>query len=151
MAVVKLDRNARGNFICPHCGQPLRKEEGGSVRIVDGKADLESTKPRYACDGCGIFYRELLGSGYYNAFQIKKARKLRPVKELAPIEILPQARSHALCPRCGGVMTYMEGQPVRVVDGKADLESVQSYFQCQGCRSIFRRIAGTNYYHWSKT
>ena len=42
--------------------------EGGAVRVVDGKVDMENVKPKYECDTCGVFYREVLMSGFYVPF-----------------------------------------------------------------------------------
>ena len=147
MAVSKLEKDANGAFLCPQCGRPLRTVEGGTVRIQGGKADLESVKPRHECDACGVFYRELLNSGYYDVFEMPK---LKAVGDLVPTILRADAQGHAPCPRCGGQLDLVEWTPVQVVNGKADMENVSSHFRCASCASIFRRIATTEYFQWSE-
>ena len=147
MAVSKLEKDANGAFLCPQCGRPLRTIEGGTVRIQGGKADLESVKPRHECDACGVIYRELLNSGYYDVFEMPK---LKAVGDLVPTILRADAQGHAPCPRCGGQLDLVEWTPVRVVNGKADMENVSSHFRCASCDSIFRRIATTEYFQWSE-
>lgn len=147
MAVSKLAKDANGAFLCPQCGGPLRTVEGGTVVIRDGKADLEGVKPRYECGRCRVFYRELLNSGYYDAFDMPK---LKAVGDLAPTILRADAEGHAPCPRCGGQLDLVEWTPVKVVDGKADMENISPHFRCASCDSVFRRIATTEYFQWSE-
>ena len=105
MAVSKLEKDANGAFLCPQCGRPLRTVEGGTVMIRGGKADLESVKPRYECDNCRVFYRELLNSGYYDVFDMPK---IKAVGDLAPTILRADAEGHAPCPRCGGQLDLVE-------------------------------------------
>ena len=147
VAVSKLAKDANGAFLCPQCGGSLRTVEGGTVVIRDGKADLEGVKPRYECGRCRVFYRELLNSGYYDAFDMPK---LKAVGDLAPTILRADAEGHAQCPRCGGQLDLVEWTPVKVVDGKADMENISPHFRCASCDSVFRRIATTEYFQWSE-
>lgn len=147
MAVSKLEKSADGAFLCAQCGRPLRKIEGGTVRVEGGKADMDNIKPRYECNHCNVFYRELLNSGYYDVFDMPK---LKAVGDLVPTILRPDAEGHAPCPRCGGQLDLVDWVPVHLVDGKADMENVAPHFRCASCDSIFRRIATTEYYQWAK-
>lgn len=147
MTVRKLGQGDDGVYLCPACGGKLRCVEGGAVRVVNGRADMENTKPRYECDNCGIFYRELLSSGYFDAFPLKR-KKIRPTGELQPVKLQKDAQGHAECPRCGGCMDFVEGQPVQLVNGKPDMENVLDHFICRECNSVYRRIVKTDYFQW---
>ena len=80
MSVTKLERNAQNKFVCPTCGQELKYVEGQAVQLVGGRADMDSILPKHECHNCGVFYRELLGSGFYDVFPLPKPPKkiLRP-------------------------------------------------------------------------
>ena len=155
MDLVKLDKNSNNKFICPQCQGELRKVEGGGIAIVDGKVDMEATKPRHICDNCGVFYRELLTSGYYNVFDLpenerQQKSKWREVKDIPPQQIKLEADGKATCPRCGGRMDFVEAQPVQIVDGKADFSNTMDHFKCPHCKSVFRKIASTDFYQWTE-
>ena len=47
-------------------------------------------------------------------------------------------------------MDFVEGGPVRVVDGKVDMDNVWDHFRCDHCSSVYRRIATTDYFQWSE-
>ena len=147
MTVKKLEQGTGGIYLCPACGRGLRCVEGGAVRVVDGRVDMENTKPRYECDSCGVFYRELLSSGYFDVFPLEK-KKIRATGELQPVKLQKDAQGHAECPRCGGRMEFVEGQPVHLVDGKPDMENVLGHFICRECNSVYRRIVKTDYFQW---
>lgn len=147
MALVQL------SYRCPTCGGALRYREGKAVEIVDGKVDMEGTKPRYECETCGVAYRELSGSRarFFESFPIKRtARKLLRTGDIPPMELKRGADGKCECPRCGERMNFVEGQPVRIVNGKPDMENVKDHFRCPHCRSVFRRIASTDYFQWSE-
>ena len=155
MDLVKLDKNSKNNFICPKCQGELRKIEGGGIAIVDGKVDMEATKPRHICDNCGVFYRELLTSGYYNVFDLpenerQQKKPLVEVKDIPPQQIKRDADGKAACPRCGGRMDFVEAQPVQIVNGKADFSNTVEHFKCPNCKSVFRKIASTDFYQWAE-
>ena len=155
MDLVKLDKNSNNKFICPQCQGELRKVEGGGIAIVDGKVDMEATKPRHICDNCGVFYRELLTSGYYNVFDLpenerQQKSKWREVKDIPPQQIKRGADGKADCPRCGGKMDFVEAQPVQIVDGKADFSNTTDHFKCPTCKAGFRKIASTDFYQWAE-
>ena len=123
MDLVKLDKNSKGRFVCPKCNGELRKVEGGGVKIVDGKVDMEATQPRHICDECGTFYKELLHSGYYNVFDLpenerKSKKNLVDVKDIPPQQIKRESDGKAPCPRCGDRMDFVPAEPVKIVDGK---------------------------------
>lgn len=156
MAVTKLELNANKNFVCPSCGDELTYIEGGAVSIVNGKVDMSSTLPKYVCDRCSVYYQELLGSGYYDVFALppelakKPKRTILPTGDLKPAKLKRDADGKCECPRCGDRMDFVEGQPVRIVNGKPDMENVKEHFHCPYCDSVFRRIATTDYFQWSE-
>ncbi len=164
MSMIKLEYNAARQFICPGCGEPLQKKEGGAVRIENGRADMSATLPKYICDHCGTYYQELLRSGYYDVFPLEKKDREKPSEpsgtqkkgrlirtgDLEPMKLVRGADGKCVCPRCGERMDYVEGQPVRLVDGKPDMENVKDHFRCPYCHSVYRRIATTDYFQWSE-
>lgn len=155
MALVKLEKNADKNFICPTCGNEMRKDLGGTVNVKDGKVDMESALPRHICDECGVFYRELLNSGYYDVFDLSPEEKQVKPKIISPAEIPPtqlkrEADGKCPCPRCGERMDFLEGEAVKIVDGKPDFSNTMERFKCSNCKSVFRKIAGTDYFQWSE-
>ena len=172
MTVTKLELNANKKPICPQCKRELRFAEGGAVRIVNGKVDMDATLPKQICDHCGVFYRELLGSGYYNSFplpkeerQIPKAPSVRaaaptvkpaPKKrviatgDIPPTILKREADGKCPCPRCGERMNFIEAGPVQIVNGKPDFSNTIDHFVCPYCKSVFRKIVGTDYFQWSE-
>ena len=156
MAVTKLQVNANKKYACPTCGSELGYVEGGAVSIVNGRVDMSSTLPKYTCEKCGVYYQELLNSGYYDVFtlppdMIKPKRTVLPTGDLKPAKLKRDADGKCTCPRCGDRMDFVESQPVCVVNGRAELEKVREHFHCPYCDSIFRRIANTDYFQWSET
>ena len=155
MSLVRLsaDEKTKKN-LCPVCGRPLKHVSGGAVQIVNGQVDMESTKPRYECATCRTFYREMLDTGYYDVFPLpgksEKKKKVLRTGELPPMQLKKDADGHCTCPRCGEVMDFVEGGPVRVVDGKVDMDNVWDHFRCDHCSSVYRRIATTDYFQWSE-
>jgi predicted RNA-binding Zn-ribbon protein involved in translation (DUF1610 family) len=150
MSVTKLERNAQSKFVCPTCGQELKYVEGQAVQLVGGKADMDSILPKYECHHCGVFYRELLGSGFYDVFPLpKKPKKMLKTGDIPPTRLRREADGKCECPRCGERMDYVEGQAVRLVNGRPDMENVHEHFSCPYCKSIYRRIASTDYFQWS--
>ena len=173
MTVTKLELNANKKPICPQCKRELRFSEGGAVRIVNGKVDMNATLPKQICDHCGVFYRELLGSGYYDVFPLPKeerqvpkaAPSLRttapPVKpapkkrvistgDIPPTILKREADGKCPCPRCGDRMNFVEAGPVQIVNGKPDFSNTMDHFVCPYCKSVFRKIVGTDYFQWSE-
>lgn len=163
---VPLTPGQNGTRFCPQCHHSLRVVEGGAVRVVDGKVDMENTKPRYVCASCKVFYREVLTSGYYLPYSVTEAkgeddtatRDDKPSKEkkilatgdIKPMELKRDDNGRCGCPRCGADMEYVEGGAVRLVDGKPYMDDIWDHFVCKNCTSVFRRIAGTNYFQWSE-
>ena len=171
MTVTQLKLNANKKLICPRCNGELRFSEGGAVRVVNGKVDMDATLPRHICDHCGVFYRELLGSGYYDVFdlpkedrQVPKAPSVKPVapvipsikkrviatKDIPPTILKREADGKCPCPRCGDRMNFIEAGPVQIVNGKPDFSNTIDHFVCPYCRSVFRKIVGTDYFQWSE-
>ena len=274
MALKQLQKNDNG-LVCPQCRSNLRFVDGGAVRIVNGKLDMDNAKAKYECYTCNVFYREVMNTGYYDVFPLerqpeakgqaerktkgeqqvartkmfcpqcgrlmvpefdggalpegfkmpegveaayhcedcdiiyreavisgtrhtlawytpngagaaqekideaastvvsaaeaspalsqveeeKKAevkeskpakRSLKSTGDLPPMELKKDEHGRCDCPRCGGSMKYIEGQPVRIVDGKPTFDDVLDHFSCPDCRSVFRRIVGTNYFQYSE-
>lgn len=157
MAVYQLQKDTTNNYICPKCGRPLHYVDGKAVQIVGGRADMASILPKYECHACGIYFQELLGSGFYDehdlpaaALQPSKPKKVVNTGDLAPMILKPDAHNQCVCPRCGELMDYIEGRAVQLVDGRADMENVKSHFHCAHCKSYFRPLAATNYFQWSE-
>ncbi len=156
MSLVRLNTDEKTkDFLCPTCGHPLHYVAGGAVRIVDGQVDMENTKPKYECTSCQVFYREMLDTGYFYVFSLpmKKAavtKKVLHTGEIPPMQLKKDAAGHCTCPRCGETMDFVEGGPVRIVDGKPDMDNVWDHFHCEHCGSVYRRIASTDYFQWSE-
>lgn len=158
---IALPKEPHGDEVCPVCGNPFRFVEGGAVRVVDGKLDMDNVKGKYECDTCGVFYREVLTSGFYvpypqqdedklSASTDPTPRKIISTGSLAPMELKRDANDQCQCPRCGAMMDYVEGQAVHLVDGKPDMEDVLDHFHCANCNSVFRRIVNTEYFQFTE-
>ena len=160
---IALPKEPTGNEICPVCGKKFRFVEGGAVRVVDGQVDMENVKPKYECDTCGVFYREVLTSGFYVPYPQQdedrigaapepepETAKVLSTGDLAPMMLKRDENNQCRCPRCGAMMDYVEGQAVRLVDGKPDMENVWDHFHCGSCHSVFRRIVNTDYFQFSE-
>lgn len=137
----------------------MEKIAGGAVSIVDGRVDMSTTLPKYTCDRCGIYFQELLNSGYYDEFPWQKSAPAKPkdmpkrvirTGDIQPTLLTREADGKCACPRCGERMDFVEGQPVRIVNGKPDMENVKDHFNCPYCNSVYRRIATTDYFQWSE-
>ena len=172
MTVTQLKLSANKKLICPRCNGELRFAEGGAVRIVNGKVDMNATLPRHICDHCGVFYRELLGSGYYDVFDLPKEERQTPkapskpkitvaaktpvqkrvisTGDIPPTILKREADGKCPCPRCGDRMNFIEAGPVQIVNGKPDFSNTMDHFVCPYCRSVFRKIVGTDYFQWSE-
>jgi len=156
MTVMKLELNEQQRFRCPRCGRELAYRPGGAVSIVNGRVDMSSTLPKYECSPCGVYYQELLGSGYYDEYPMPGPVQSKPVKrviatgDIPPTQLKREADGKCGCPRCGERMDFVEGQPVRIVNGKPDMENVKDHFHCPYCNSVYRRIATTDYFQWSE-
>jgi uncharacterized protein with PIN domain len=160
----RLEEKADGGYKCPCCGRELAYQPGGAVRIVDGKADFEGTKPRYICEHCQQYYRETIrNSGLYEAYPLQdepaqpgtamteaayRPMELVPTGELGAMVLAADEDGHCKCPRCGAQMNLVEGGPVKIVDGRPDFSDTYDHFVCGHCESFFRKVAGTQYYQW---
>ena len=154
MALIKLEMNADKKFICPTCGNEMRFDEGGAVKIKNGKADMDSALPRQICDECGVFYRELLHTGYYDVFDLppedrQSKKKIISTADIPPTQLKREADGKCPCPRCGERMDFIEGGAVKIVNGKPDFGNTMEHFKCPNCKSVFRKIAGTDYFQWA--
>lgn len=154
MALIKLKKSADKKFICPTCGKEMRTVEGSGVKVKDGKVDMDNALPRHICDECGVFYRELLNSGYYDVFDLspderKGTKKILSTAEIPPTKLKRDADGKCPCPRCGARMHFVEGGAVKIVDGKPDFGNTMEHFKCPSCKSVFRKIADTDYFQWS--
>lgn len=156
MTLRKLDIGPYGSFICPECDGKLRFVEGGAVAIEGGHLDMENYKPRYICDRCGVFYREVLTTGYYDVFQLDERERLRPAEESTPAKAgggaaspvaLPRRPGEAVpCPVCGTPFRFVEGGAVRVVDGKVDMENTKPKYECDKCGVFYREVLSSGFY-----
>ncbi|MBQ9615033.1 MAG: hypothetical protein IJR38_01690 [Selenomonadaceae bacterium] len=153
MTVTKLVLNEKKTYSCPKCNRELRYVEGGAVSVVNGRVDMSTTLPKYECDHCGVYYQELLGSGYYDEFPLAKPKYVKRIiatGDIPPTQLKREADGKCECPRCGERMNFVEGQPVRIVNGKPDMDNVMDHFECPYCDSVYRRIASTDYFQWSE-
>ena len=73
MTLRKLEKRKDGGFACPTCGKPLRFKDGDAVAVVGGQLDMDNYKPRYICDDCKVFFREVLTTNYYDVFPLEEA------------------------------------------------------------------------------
>lgn len=144
-------------YICPKCQRILHFVEGQAVQIVDGRADMTASLPKYECSHCGVYFRELAGSGFFGehdmpgkAAKMLKTKRFKNTGDLVPMKLKKDANNQCKCPRCGEMMDFVEAEAVHIVDGHADLENVKAHFYCPHCNSTFRRIAATNYFQWSE-
>ena len=158
MAVFQLQKDGANNYICPKCGRSLRFIDGTAVQIVGGRADMASILPKYECQQCGVYFQELLGSGFYDEHDLPKTNTKAKNRDnwvatgnLKPMELKRDKNNQCICPRCGEFMDYVEGRAVTLVNGRPDMENVKDHFHCPNCESYFRRIATTNYFQWSET
>lgn len=157
MSVIKLHTGANKKLLCPKCGQPLRTVAGNAISVKNGRVDLDATLPRQICDSCGVFYRELLHSGYYHVYDLpenerqqKKAQKVISTGDIPPTILKREADGKCPCPRCGERMDFVEAGAVQIVNGKPDFSNTMDHFVCAGCNSVFRKIVGTDYFQWSE-
>jgi uncharacterized protein with PIN domain len=166
--VGRLDRAegiAESAYKCPACGQELAYQPGEAVHIVAGKADLEGAEPRYVCQHCQRYYREIIrNSGLYVSYpcqagpavpdtaalaiQVHSPAGLVPTGELGAMLLAADGEGHCRCPRCGAQMDIVAGGPVKIVDGRPDFSDTYDHFVCGHCGSFFRKVAGTQYYQW---
>lgn len=158
MAVYQLQKDTTNSFICPKCGKPLHFVDGKAVQIVQGRADMAAVLPKYECYSCGIYFQELLGSGFYDEHDLPQlansaqtGKKIINTGDLPPMVLHRDANNKCVCPRCGELMDYIEGRAVQLVNGRPDMENVKGHFHCSNCASYFRPIASTKYYQWSET
>ena len=144
--VVPLEKNAQGQRSCPVCNHNLVFADGGQVRVVDGHVDYENVKPRYICEECNTFYRELLSSGLYEVFDLPKdepkatkaikeepktTQATKATKETKASPVVPLKKNllgERPCPVCNHNLEFSDGGQVRVVDGHVDYENVKPRF-----------------------
>ncbi len=161
---IALPKEPTGKETCPVCGKPFRFVEGGAVRVVDGKLDMENIKPKYECDTCGVFYREVLSSGFYLPYpQQDEDREAGPQpaasepeaqaknekhaeKEKGPIALPKEPKGDETCPVCGNPFRFVEGGAVRVVDGKLDMENIKPKYECDTCGVFYREVLSSGFY-----
>lgn len=155
MVVRQLVRDEAGSTVCPECGNLLEVIEGQPVTVVDGKLNMEDTETHYECHHCHLSFRRLLQTDYFTAGDLppkehkhKHKKLVKATGTLEPMRLVRDAKGECECPRCGAVMQFVEGQPVRIVDGKLNMQDVLDHFSCPSCQSVYRRIAGTDYFQW---
>lgn len=157
--VVKLNRDNNGKFTCPVCGKGMRCAEGSQIQIVNGKVDYESIKPRYICDDCKRFYRELLSSGLYESFELEEEKAIQAPelkltnnnsssdKDVNPVVALQRNGSGMFkCPVCTLALEFSDGGQVRVVNGKVDYENVKPRYICRKCNTFYRELLNSGLY-----
>lgn len=167
MSVVKLELSKKPHYVCPKCGGELNYVEGEALHIDNGHVNMNSALPRHVCPHCGVYYQELLGSGYFDEFPLDQTAAAAPAPaaatapaepkkvikatgDLQPQKLKADANGQCVCPRCGELMHLVEGEAVKIVDGRPDFENVKAHFVCDYCHSVFRRIAETDFFQWSE-
>ena len=153
MEARKLVFGEDGKRICPECGGALDFIEGSPVKIIDGKLNMEDTEDHYSCTKCRLVFRPLVHTEYYIASDLpkkkhKKLHKTASVGDLQPMQLKRDDKGKCACPRCKAQMRFVEGEPVRIIDGKLNMQDVLDHFICDECSSVYRRIAGTDYFQW---
>ncbi len=69
--------------------------------------------------------------------------------DIPPTQLKREADGKCPCPRCGDRMDFVEGGPVQIINGRPDFSNTMDHFVCPYCKSVFRKIVGTDYYQWS--
>lgn len=87
----------------------------------------------------------------YNALKVCYAIKTNEESEadndrMEPVKLVCDGEQAAKCPRCGEALTLVKGQPVRVVEGKLNMQDCEDHFKCAGCKAVYRPILHTEYY-----
>ena len=108
MAVYQLAKNDKGQYLCPKCQGNLRFVDGTAVQIVDGRADMSAILPKYECHHCGIYFQELLGSGFFDEHDLPQQPKtkvlnVRRTGDLEPMILKKDVNNQCVCPRCGQI------------------------------------------------
>ena len=145
MAVFQLTKDDNNQCMCPKCKGKLRMVDGKAVQIVNGRADMSSILPKYECDHCGIYFQELLGSGFYSEYDLpqkKTAKKMVKTGDLQPMVLKRDRNNQCVCPRCGEMMDFVEGQAVRLVEGVQTLQFDLSPAGCYGLFPVVGKIIG---------
>jgi len=156
MEPTKLNVDRQGIPRCPQCDQPLQLIEGEPIKIVEGKVYFENTEAHYACETCQLLYRRILSTEYYGHFFMSEPpakavpKKTVAIGDLKPMQLKRDLNGLCNCPRCGAVMRFIESQPVRIVDGKLNMDDVLEHYECDSCHSVYRKIVNTTYYQWNE-
>ena len=145
--MVKLELSKKPHYVCPKCGGELNYVEGQALHIDNGHVDMGVVIPRHECPHCGVYYQELLGS---QTAEPASGRHIKSTGELQPMKLKADANGQCVCPRCGELMRLVDGEAVKIVDGRPDFENVKAHFVCDYCHSVFRRIAETDFFQWSE-
>ncbi len=157
MTLRKLEKREDGNFVCPECGKPLRFKDGETVAVIDGQLDMENYKPRYICDDCQVYYRSVLTTDYYDVFPLDDAESSKEAngepeasaetpQGKGPIALPKEPTGKEKCPVCGGLLRFVDGGAVRVVDGKVDMENVKPKYECDTCGVFYREVLSSGFY-----
>lgn len=142
--------SANGTCKCPRCNAILTFVESQPVTIVDGKLNMDDTVAHYRCQFCDSIYRRIVNTDYYQWYEWMRPDKDKEsgVRDIQPSRLTPEENGERKCPRCRKALTFIEGQPVRIVDGKLNMEDTEGHYGCDACKSVFRKIANTDYYQW---
>lgn len=65
-----------------------------------------------------------------------------------PVKLQVEADGKCTCPVCAKSLTFIEGEPVRVVDGKLNMKDAEDHYACEACDAVYRRLVNTEYYQW---
>lgn len=68
------------------------------------------------------------------------------VRVMEPVKLVKDIKGNCECPHCKQALRYIEAQPVRIVNGKLNLEDSEAHYECEKCNLLFRRVVHTEYF-----
>ena len=133
-----------GTFSCPKCGANMNFMERQPVKVIDGKLVMEEAEEHYLCKACNSIYRRIVSTDYYQWYK----GPAKSVKDLDPVKLVQGQDGNCRCPICLEILKFIEGQPVKVVNGKVNMADAEDHYRCEKCKATYRRLVNTDYYQW---
>lgn len=65
-----------------------------------------------------------------------------------PVKLVRDADNNCKCPKCGANLKFIEGEPVKIVDGKLNMQDSEDHYKCEICKVSYRQLVHTEYYQW---
>lgn len=144
MKPMKITTNGQGVCACPKCGTGMCFVEREPVKVTNGKLVMEESEAHYLCKACNSIYRQIVSTDYY---QWHKGPAKR-IEDLGPVKLVKGDEGLCKCPVCAENLNYVAGEPIKIVDGKLNMDDSEGRYQCQKCRATYRRLVNTDYYQW---